>query len=145
MNPFYVPVWSALDGVARLEKVAHATEGRDAAECQFKLAAECSRLYDFVRGQAVSANPRGSDPAGVALSVTKFAAALAFTKHCLGEKTAAVDDIRDILLKLATAAFVDTVLEGANASLTGVEKVAGLRVQLLGREYAVELMRELLA
>jgi hypothetical protein len=63
-----------------------------------------------------------------------------------GEKLAASPEATaELLQKLATAEFVDGVLAEQLEKLSGDDYVAARKVQLLGREYAVNLMRGLLA
>jgi hypothetical protein len=63
-----------------------------------------------------------------------------------GEKMAAApEDTAALLQKLATAEYVDDLLEEQLEKLSGEEYDAARRVQLLGREYAVNLMRGLFA
>ena len=49
------------------------------------------------------------------------------------------------MVKLATAVFLDDVLAGILDSASGETKTAAIQARYLGREYAVELMRVLLA
>jgi argininosuccinate lyase len=127
----YVTFWKGLQFVAGLEKLAASDDVTLSQAAQRQLAATCDDLFSSTKtaGSLVS-------------QMLSFRTAHQVT----GEKLAASPDATaDLLQKLATAEYVDGVLEESFSKLSGDEYAAARAVQLLGREYAVQLMRGLLA
>lgn len=128
----YPAFWKTLQTVAGLEKLAMSDDASVAAEAQQLLASTCDNLFVTVKG--ASAN------------IAEPLMALRDTARGIGEKLASDPKVpAEFLQKLATAAYVDDVLSAQLEKLSGAEYDAARAVQLLGREYAVHLMRGLFA
>lgn len=129
---FYPTFWKDLQTVAGLEKLAESSNEEIAREAQGLLAMNCDRLFTSVKhGSANIASPM---------------MALRDAHRITGEKLAASPEVVATLLqKLATASFVDTQLTVQMSKLAGEELESARSVQLLGREYAVHLMRGILS
>lgn len=128
----YPTFWKTLQTVAGLEKLAAGDDASVAAEAQQLLASTCDSLFAAVKGAS----------ANIAEPVMKMRDSARVT----GEKLAADPRVAaEFLQKLTTAAYVDNVLSSQLEKLAGAEYDAARAVQLLGREYAVHLMRGLFA
>lgn len=126
----YVTFWKNLQTVAGLEKLAASDDAAVAKEAQELLAQTCDAVYSSVKS------------AGVALEVQHLR-----ETHCrLGEKVAvAPEQVSELVQKLVVAEYVDNLLDAQLTKSAGEEYIAARQVQMLGREYAVSLMRGLLA
>lgn len=128
----YPTFWKALQTVAGLEKLASSDDLAVAGEAQQLLASTCDQLFGTVKGAS-------SNIATPLLELRDSA-------KVIGEKVASdAGVVGEYLQKIATAAFVDDVLSAQLEKLSGAEYDATRSVQLLGREYAVHLMRGLFA
>jgi hypothetical protein len=128
----YPAFWKTLQTVAGLEKLAMSDDTSVSAEAQQMLASTCDDLFVTVKG--ASAN------------IAEPLLALRGSARRIGEKLAAdAKSEAEFLQKLATAAYVDDMLSAQLEKLSGTEYDAARAVQLLGREYAVHLMRGLFA
>jgi ABC-type cobalamin transport system ATPase subunit len=128
----YPSFWFKLQALERLEKLAHVDDQAVAAEAQEALALACDDMYSSVK------------QASGAILPTVFK--MRESHRITGEKLAASPDtVAELLQKLATAEYVDEMLAGQLEKLSGEEYDAARAVQLLGREYAVQLMRGLFA
>lgn len=128
----YPSFWFKLQALERLEKLAHVDDQSVASEAQEALALACDDMYSSVKTASGSILP----------AVFKMRESHRIT----GEKLAASPDtVAELLQKLATAEYVDEMLSGQLEKLSGEEYDATRAVQLLGREYAVQLMRGLFA
>lgn len=129
----YVRFWKDLKLVAGLEKLAESSDEVTARDAQGALCGTCDHLYSEVK----KASPKNPLEAIFALRSAHKAT---------GEKLAADPSMTaELIDKLATAAYVDDVLTAQLEKLAGDEYASVRRVQLLGREYAVHLMRGLFA
>ena len=138
MTPHYPEIWRLLQTAGRFEK--YASESLDA---QHELAGTCSGIYDQFMSKAAEYAP-GHSPAGAALQAGRFGAALYATAVSVnGEKVASADVAVTAIEQLATAAFLDVHLKTAADKMSGEEREATQTVRLLGREYAVDLLRSL--
>jgi hypothetical protein len=146
MHPAYPEIWADLRAASGMNKVASAVDPDDAesgAELLAMKTAHASLTYERIRSMAL---PRGGTSKVANVNAVLLAVQELRSSHVeSGEKLANLrgDGARRIedhanFEKLAAAVFVDEVLRektGAEAKLT----------QLLGEEYAVDLVRELLA
>jgi len=132
----YVTFWKNLQVVAGLEKLAASDDEQVAARAQPLLAQACDEMFETVKQAAAD---RGI-PLATALLNYRDA------HRGTGEKFAAApEETAELFQKFVTAAFVDDTLDAQLDKLAGDEYDATRRVQLLGREYAVNLMRGLFA
>jgi len=128
----YVTVWKKLQVVAGLEKLSSSEDLGLAHSAQESLAAACDDVFTYVK------NSSGD--------LLQEMMALRGEHRVTGEKLAASPDVTaELLQKLATAEYVDDMLDEQLEKLSGEEYDAARAVQLLGREYAVNLMRGLFA
>jgi len=148
INPRYNEIVTELRVSESLEKVASFDDEELAANAMLRQAELCDGLFVHVQKLA-SELPVSKDlpckEAAVA-QMLSFALSIRETHEATGEKLAASpEEITDSLAKLATAVFVDQVLGDQMGKMAGAERDATRAVQLLGREYAVHLMRGFLA
>lgn len=128
----YPTFWKTLQTVAGLEKLAASDDLAVAGEAQQLLATTCDELFVTIKGASEN----------IATPLLE----LRDSARSIGEKVASdAAVVGEFMQKLATAAFVDQVLTAQLEKLSGDEYDAARRVQLLGREYAVNLMRGLFA
>jgi hypothetical protein len=129
---FYPTFWFKLQALERLEKLAGSDDRTVASDAQTALALACDDVFSCVKRASNSVIP----------TILQMREAHRST----GEKLAtSVEQEAELLKKLATAEYVDTVLQGQLEKLSGAEYESTRAVQMLGREYAVQLMRGLLA
>jgi hypothetical protein len=132
----YVTFWKNLQVVAGLEKLALSVDAQTSEQAQPLLAGACDELFETVKQAAAD---RGEH-------LTSALWGYREAHRTTGEKfAAAAEETAELLQKLATATYVDEVLDAKLEKLSGDEYDAARRVQLLGREYAVNLMRGLFA
>jgi len=127
----YPTFWFKLQALERLEKLASSDDLSVSVDAQQALALACDDMYSSVKkaGAVLSAIFKMRD-----------------SHRITGEKLAASPEVTaDFVQKLATAEYVDGVLSAQLEKLSGEEYDAARKVQLLGREYAVNLMRGLFA
>jgi hypothetical protein len=128
----YPTFWKTLQTVAGLEKLAASDDLAVAGEAQQLLASTCDKLFGTIKGAS----------ANIAAPLLE----LRDSAKGIGEKVASdAEVVGEFMQKLATASFVDDVLSAQLEKLSGAEYDAARSVQLLGREYAVHLMRGLFA
>ena len=128
----YVTFWKNLQVVAGLEKLATSDDAKTAADSQVLLAQRCDETFKLLKHAGEN--------------ITQPLMTLRDSARVTGEKLAAApEETAELFQKLVTAAFVDDTLEAQLEKLSGDEYDAARRVQLLGREYAVNLMRGLFA
>jgi hypothetical protein len=128
----YPSFWFKLQALARLEKLASSDDSLVSATTQEALALACDDMFSGVKKASGSVVP----------AIFKMRDAHRIT----GEKIASSPEVTaELLQKLAVAEYVDEILVGQLEKLSGEEYDAARAVQLLGREYAVQLMRGLLA
>jgi len=145
MNAHYPELWRQLRIVGRYEKFASEAEGTYAPVCQERLAQECSAIFDLVRSKAaeyVPNIPGLPSKLAEAYGAARFVTSCMNTHARLGEKVAA--DPAPLLWKLATAFYLDDVFTDMLEKSAGAKQEATYRARSLGREFAVELMRELM-
>lgn len=141
MNTLYPTLWKSLRLVEGLEKIASADVVLSPTARH-----SASRVVDEIFGHVKRAAQRlpGDDDVGVKVAslMLEMRAAHAVT----GEKLAVSAEVHaDMLQKLATAVFVDAVLEQEAEKLAGDVQAHLRTVQSVGREYAVHLMNGLLS
>lgn len=126
----YTSFWQGLKVVEGLTKLSAHEDQTTSREAQILLAGQCDQLFGELK------------QAGVVQQLMTFREAHRTT----GEKLAAAPEaVAELLEKLATAVYVDNLLAGQLEKLAGKEYDDARNVQLLGREYAINLMRGLLA
>lgn len=126
----YPSFWKKLRIVEGLEKLSTNDDAAIAKEAQLLLAETCDDVFSLVK--------TSSDNFLVPVLVLRDSA------RGVGEKFAASPDVTaELLQKLATAAYVDDLLEAQLEKLSGETYDLTRHVQMLGREYAVTLMRGL--
>jgi len=124
----YPTFWKNLEIVAGLEKLATTEDAKTAAEAQALLAQFCDETFQLLKS--------AGEP------ITQPLMGMRDSARITGEKLAAAPEVTaELLQKLATAEYVDDLLEEQLEKLSGAEYDAARAVQLLGREYAVHLMR----
>jgi len=151
VNPLYAHVWKTLRHTDNLEKVAGEIDASTSAAVQVRHSEMCDGLFRRLkRASEALGFPGGLR--GKEASAAKVACLLLDIRNthtALGEKVAASPDtVADLATKLTTAAFVDDVLTEQLEKAAAADDYEGLvhlrGIQLLGREYAVSLMRGLL-
>lgn len=129
----YIDFWKSIQLVGGLDDLAQSGE-KVASEAAPELAATCDGLFDILLKKA-------GDASGMVALMLEYQNA----HEASGEKIAASAETRAALLqKLATATYLDTVVSTKLAAISPDEFEEARAVQLLGREYAVHLMRGLL-
>jgi hypothetical protein len=127
----YLTFWKGMRFVEGLEKLADSDDASVSQSAQADLAAACDDIFSSMK---------------VASSALSAVMSFRESHQRTGEKLAAAPETTaELLQKLATAEYVDTLLEEQLTKVSGDEYPAVRAVQLLGREYAVQLMRGLLA
>jgi hypothetical protein len=141
MHTFYPQLWKGLRLVEGLEKIA--THDRALSTfAQTNSATVASELFTQVK-QAAERLP---GPNTIGVKVARLMVDMRNAHRATGEKLAVDISVHaDMLQKLATALFVDDVIEAEITKLAGDEQVNARNIQLLGREYAVHLMDGLLS
>lgn len=145
MKHVYAPTYLAIKTAQVLETAV--LEGRDFVEAQVKLASTANAAYDRIRAAATQLPVTAGLTTKEAMVVRVVDVALSIhdTHLDTGAKVAAAPDaLAAVLQKLATAVFVDEVLTEQMCMLEGETKVAAAQCQLLGREYVMSLIAELL-
>lgn len=137
MTPHYPEIWAALTRTAETEKTAGVSS--DASVFHARTA---SGAFELFMSKA-AAYYDTETAAGAAKAAAAFGYDLVESARITGTKVAAVDVAGRSLERLATVAFVDRVLSDAMSKTAGdeTEKLAHMRV--LGREFAVEILRSL--
>lgn len=138
MTRHYPEIWRALQPLTRLEK--YASESPESAS---QLARTCAEVFDLFLEKAAGEYSSDGTPAGAALLAATFAEELYDTKRALGEKVASEDAVDLALEQLATVAYVDAALKTAADGMSGEEYAQTQHLRLLGREYGVELLKNL--
>lgn len=143
MSNLYVPTYRAVKTSQILENAE--LDGADYITAQQKLADVAFLAYANIRE---ANNPVVADLPTKEASVAGFvSAALALHEahKDTGVKVAASPEyVAAIIEKLATAVFVDEVLQEQLSMLEGDTKIAAEQCQRLGREYVLSLIAELL-
>lgn len=142
MNPAYIDIWAALRMGDGLEKVA--SEDQEVVACTQAAQAElCDRIINHVLKTASEQFP--SDLLGkeaAVASTARFMLSLRDTHAATGEKLASShEDVAGSLQKLAYAIYTDAVIGEQLTKLAGEDYTKARLTQLLGREYAVDVMR----
>ena len=129
----YATFWKNLQTVAGLEKLAMSDDRETTAQpAQVMLGNLCDHIFSEMKTASGS----------VLTEMMSFRN----SHRTVGEKLAASPEVAaDLIQKLATAEFVDNTITEELEKLSGDAYYAMRDVQLLGREYAVNLMRGLLA
>jgi hypothetical protein len=139
----YTTFWMALQKLASVAKLASSDDATISHAATIKHAEMCDSLYEVVRLSSTRMNPEESEESVRIASVIML---FRDDHRITGEKLAASPEVAAALLeKLATAGYVDNILTLQLEKLSGAEYDAARNVQLLGREYAVHLMRGLFA
>lgn len=143
MTPYYSEICARLEAIDRVEKVARELDGEDAQLGAAGQASACDALFERV---ASLAGGFSLSKDILAVKVAEFAGALRESHVSAGQKTASTnEEAAQILTKLATAVYVDRILDDRLRQKIANEDWLETRyAQLLGREYAVELMKGIL-
>lgn len=121
--------------------------GREYVDTQVKLAHVAYEAYDRLRAaaQARTGTAAHRQKEAMAAAFVELALQLHTTHTDTGSKVAAhPDHLAPLLPKLAAAVVVDELLLEQLPTLEGGTKRAALQCQLLGREYAMSLIGEIL-
>ena len=139
MHPSYLDIWDDLFHIDTSVKMASLNDNEIALNAMALKTAQTDQVYGKIRAASRADSSRGKEAAVNAFLDTVRSLR---TSHVeVGQKIAASQETAlDLFTKLAAAVFVDEVILGAG-TLTKEAKLT----QLLGREYAIELVRELLA
>jgi hypothetical protein len=141
MHPHYPALERDLKVLAAFEKTAAVAAPEFTNEVNERLAAASSEIFEDVVTKATSGRATSKMAA-----VADFLLGVRESHLATGVKTASSPDVvADTLTKLATALYLDDVLTESIAKSTGATKAASVSARLLGREYAVSLMRNLLS
>lgn len=128
----YVTFWKKMQTVAGLEKLSASEDKEVSRRAQGQLALACDDIFTSMKKASGSLVP------GVMT--------MRESHRITGEKLAASPEAAaELLQKLATAEFVDSLLEKQLEKLSGDAHGRARSVQMLGREYSVMLMRGLFA
>lgn len=138
MTPHYPAIWAALQRANRFEKYA-----AESSEASVDLATTCYEVFGEFLEKAATEYQSDGTPGGDALRAASFAEDLRNTGARIGEKVAAEEATDDILEKLAAVVYTDSLLESASEKLSGVAKDEAYQLRMLGREYGVSLLRNL--
>lgn len=138
MTPHYPAIWKALQAVGRFEKYAS-----ESADATVDLARTCSAVFDQFLTKAASSYESDGTAGGEALRAATFAEALYDSHRAVSDKTASVDTADEAIEKLAAVVYVDTVLKAASDNMSGEQLSQTHHLRLLGREYGVELLKNL--
>lgn len=145
MTHVYSPTFQAVKTAQVLENAA--LEGQAFVEAQIKLASDAHDAYERIR-RAARDCPEGAGLAvkeAMVVGVCKVALDLHDAHAAAGSKIAALPDyLADVLQKLAAAVFVDEVLGEQLTMLEGETKLSAEQCRLLGREYIMTLIGEIL-
>lgn len=145
MNPHYPAIMIELSALPLLEKYAAAENDAEMVLCaQAKTAELCNVLVQqiFSRSSYLDADAALTEKEAATTRAVEFVLSLRETRSATGEKLAASpEETADLVMKLATALYLDRVLD--EQRLSGVKEAA--ECQALGREYTVEILRSLLA
>lgn len=137
MTPHYPHIWAQLRRVGRFEKYA-----ADSSEAQADLATVADEVFSDFMAKAASYGD-GETPEALALKAASFAVDLYDSASATGVKVAGEDVALGNIEQLATVAYLDGVLKAASENLSGADLDEAQRVRLLGREYGIELLRNL--
>ena len=130
----YPTLLKNLKAYASMEKLSMLENPHAARQAQILTAGISDDLFTSIKSAAKNGD------------VVAFVVDARRAHRTFGEKTAASEEQAAALLhKLAAAVYVDNVLSTQLEKLAGAEYDAARSVQLLGREYAVNLMRGLFA
>lgn len=145
MTHVYAPVYQAVKTAQILDDAD--LDGADFVQAQMKLAVLAHDAYERMR--TASRGTRASDGLGakeaMVVGVVETALALHEAHGDSGAKTAALPEhLADVVAKLAAAVMVDEVLLEQLPMLEGTSKLAAESAQLLGREYIMSLIGEVL-
>lgn len=136
MTTDYPAIWAAVQRASRFEK--YASEGGALTD----LAAACNDAYELFATKS-AAYGRTDSPEDAARCAISFGLDLYNTARGMGEKVASEQAAGSTLEHLGAVALVDATLKHAAESMQGSERAATERLRLLGREYGVELLRNL--
>lgn len=126
----YVSLWQDLKKVDALEKLAESDNVDVSKEAQVLLADTCDKMFSSLKQGSLLSQLLDHRE----------------THRVTGEKVASdAKATAELLQKLATVEYVDSILENQLVKLSGVARDEARMVQLLGREYAVQLIRGLFA
>lgn len=133
---FYPTFYRELAYITAMEKLAMSEEDTVRDEAQTLLASSCNNLFNALQKEASVSSK----------SIPAVVMSLRETHKSTGEKVAsAPEQTAELLQKLATAVYVDGVLcDQLNKTAQEPDNSTRM-VQLLGREYAVNLIRGLFA
>lgn len=133
---FYPTFYREISYITALEKLAMSEDDAVTKDAQALLANACDSLYNKLQKEARLASS----------SIPAVVMSLREAHKSTGEKIAAApEQTAELLEKLATAVYVDSVLD-EQLEKTALRPDGSTRmVQLLGREYAVNLVRGLFA
>lgn len=142
MHPNYPELCRDLKVVSAFEKVASQVEEEFAPEAAEKLALACNEVFESVLTRSGASGRYEVKSA----QVIDFVLTLRDSHVEVGEKVATDTTlVSESIMKLATAVYLDDVISQTLPTLQGEAKEAALTTRLLGREYAVTLMRNLLS
>lgn len=146
MTHVYAPVYQAVKTAQILENSLF--EDVDFARAQVKLASLADEAYGRVRAAArgTRAGEGLAKKEAMAVGVADVVMSLYATHADTGTKVAALPShVALILQKVAAAVLVDEVILEQLPMLEGSSKTAAEQCQLLGREYIMSLIGEVLA
>lgn len=128
----YVNFWQKMQVMAGLEKLSASSDTALATQAQEEMALVCDEIFSSVKSASGSLAPELMRLRGA--------------HRVTGEKIAASPDVAaELLQKLATVEYVDEMLEDQIEKFSGEAQSNARSVQLLGREYAVQMMWGLFA
>jgi hypothetical protein len=147
VNPHYPDIQLELRALPLIEKFASVETDAEVVVCaQEKAAQVCSDVIQTILEKSavysIEMDRWLNEKEMTAVRAVKFAMSLRDTHATTGEKLAASpEETAELLQKFATAIYLDRVLDEQRQA--GVKEAA--ECQALGREYAVEILRSLLA
>ena len=145
MTHVYAPTYQAVKTAQILERAD--LEGDDFTQAQVKLAVTSHQAYERLR--AAARGVRAGDGMGVKEAMVVGVADVVLSLHeahvDTGTKTAAAPEkLAELLPKIAAAVMVDEVLLAQLPMLEGGSKMAAEHCQVLGREYIMSMIGEIL-
>lgn len=145
MSHMYAPIYQAVKTAQILENTD--LEGSDFVQAQTKLAGVAYEAYERLRAAArgVRAGDGLAQKEAMVAGIADVVVSMHEAHVDTGSKVAATPDhLALVLQKLAAAVMVDEVLLEQLPMLEGTSKTSAEACQLLGREYILSLIGEVL-
>lgn len=137
MTHHYPEIWAALQRTGETEKTASVS-----SDASLFHANTADSAFELFMSKAASYGDT-TTATGAATAAASFGYDLLDSAHVTRTKVASADVAGRSLERLATVAFVDRVLSDAMSKTAGEETEKLAHMRILGREFAVEILRSL--